>query len=248
MPAEESQITGLCFAYPECLYNLEEIPPLAQKDIERRDFLRIIIIANGWINQPPAILPGEILIAANGGANHCLKYSLHPDYVIGDLDSLSEQDLASLRTTGSHIKSYPARKDFTDLELAIQFSEQLGANELTIYAALGARWDQSIGNLLLPLAYPEIRIQLVDGSQEIHFIHENSLLSLEGLPGDMISLIPLNGDVTGITTRGLEYPLEDAILRFGNTRGISNVMLDQHASIAIKQGVLLCVVIHSASK
>ena len=210
--------------------------------------MRIIIIANGQLSQAPIVQPGEILIAADGGATNCRKYSLQPDYVIGDFDSLSEQDLASLTSSGSHVLRYPERKDFTDLELAIQFSEQLGADDLTIYAALGERWDQSVANLLLPLAYPKIRFRLVDGAQEIFYLSDHSLLQLEGQPGDTLSLIPLSGDVTGVATHGLEYPLEDAILLYGNTRGISNVMLKQHVSVSIKQGVLLCVVIHSAKK
>ena len=84
---------------------------------------------------------------------------------------------------------------------------------------------------------------LIDGSQEIRLARSGQTLELVGQPGDTISLIPLGGDVNGITTRGLEYPLLGEALRFGSTRGISNVLLEANASIYINEGVLLCVLI-----
>jgi thiamine pyrophosphokinase len=68
---------------------------------------------------------------------------------------------------------------------------------------------------------------------------------LDGKPGDTVSLIPLGGDTEGITTQWLEYPLEDETLYFGSTRGISNVLLDENATVFIKKGLLLCIIIHN---
>ena len=71
-----------------------------------------------------------------------------------------------------------------------------------------------------------------------------SRLALHGQPGDTVSLIPLGGEAHGITTHGLEYPLQQETLRFGTTRGVSNVLLGDSATIQLQQGMLLCVVIH----
>ena len=66
---------------------------------------------------------------------------------------------------------------------------------------------------------------------------------MRGQPGDTLSIIPLRGDARGITTQGLEYPLDRGSLLFGATRGISNVLLHQIASVTLEDGLLLCVVI-----
>ncbi len=42
-----------------------------------------------------------------------------PQIVIGDMDSLSQDDLDGLLATGARIERYPAAKDETDLELAL---------------------------------------------------------------------------------------------------------------------------------
>lgn len=207
--------------------------------------MHIAIIANGWLNQPLDIHPNATLIAADGGARHCLELGLRPDYVIGDLDSLEEQHLQELHRQGTNIVRYPSRKDFTDLELAVQQAIELGASEIAIYGALGARWDQTIANLLLPIAYPGVRIWLVDGQQEIHLLRGGEELHLSGQPGDTLSLLPLTAEAGGITTHNLEYPLENETLFLGSTRGVSNVLLNSPAKIVLEKGLLLCTLIHT---
>lgn len=207
--------------------------------------MRIFIIANGKLTRPVRIEREHILIAADGGALHCRELDLTPNYVIGDLDSLAESELARLSELGAQIIQYPTRKDFTDLELAMQLALELGADEIVIYAALGDRWDQTIANLLLAGAYPSARIRLVDANQEIFYIRAGETITIDGCPGDTVSLIPLVGDAAGISTQGLEYALEDETLRFGSTRGVSNVMLDSIASVSLRTGLLLCALIHT---
>jgi thiamine pyrophosphokinase len=206
--------------------------------------LRAVIFANGELNLPIRIAPQDILIAADGGAKHCLALGLDPAHVIGDLDSLADEELALLKSKGAEIIHYPARKDQTDLELALLHAQALGAQEVTIYGALGARWDQTVANLLLAGAFPALNFRLADANQEFFYIRAGETSAFAGQPGDTVSLIPLGEEAEGITTHNLEYPLKDEQLTFGSTRGVSNVLLAEHASVSLRRGLLLCVVIH----
>ncbi len=226
--------------------------------------MRVVIVANGWLNHPVALQEGDLLVAADGGARHCLERGLTPTWVVGDLDSLDQEELAQLKAGGAEIVQYPTRKDYTDLELALQHALRLCAmekeypkgeertvdeghlSEILILAALGARWDQTIANLLLPARLPGVRVRLVDDAQEITYVRGGECIELLGSPGDTVSLIPLAGDVRGITTHNLEYPLSDEDLIFGSTLGISNVMLRERATIRVKEGLLLCTLIRRA--
>lgn len=206
--------------------------------------MRSVIFANGWLDRPPTLFPDDLILAADGGALHCLKYGLPPAAVIGDLDSLAEKHLEALKALGAEIIQHPTRKDFTDLELAIDYAQKRGANPVILVGALGGRWDQTLANLLLPAAFPDLDLRLIDGLQEMVFLRPGRRGIITGRPGDTVSLIPLAGDAAGITTAGLEYPLDAETLRFGATRGVSNMLLLSQAEVSLVSGLLACVVIH----
>lgn len=206
--------------------------------------LRAIIFANGAIAQPIEIPPSDLVIAADGGARHCRALGIHPDILIGDFDSLEADEVAQYEAEGTEAIRHPKRKDHTDLELAVHYAHQAGASEILVLGALGARWDQTVANVLLPAAFPPLRMSLLDGNQELHYLHSGDKLEINGQVGDTVSLIPLSSRVEGITTQNLEYPLEAGVLVFGSTRGVSNVLLKRQASVALSKGNLLCIVIH----
>lgn len=211
---------------------------------------RGVIIANGALQHPEnardAVRPDDLLIAADGGASHCRALGLTPAVIVGDLDSLSPQELASFERAGTQIIRHPAHKDYTDLELALLHARSLGLEQVLILGALGMRWDQTLANLLLPLSSElgGMEIRMLDGLQQITVIRSEAPAQIEGKVGDTVSLIPLCGDVHGVTTVGLEYPLEGDTLYFGATRGVSNVLVQVRAAVSLEEGVLLCVVIH----
>lgn len=207
---------------------------------------RAVIFANGELRYPAAaraaVRPGDLLIAADGGARHCFALGFSPALLIGDFDSLSQDEIASLGRAGAQLIQHPARKDETDLELALLYANQISVGEVLVLAGLGARWDQTLGNLLL-VAHPQLRglpVSFLDGDQRIYPLRGET--QIEGQPNDIVSLIPIGGDVTGVTTEGLEYPLRNETLYFGATRGVSNTLLGKQARVALKEGLLLCIV------
>jgi thiamine pyrophosphokinase len=183
----------------------------------------------------------DLLIAADGGTSHALALGLVPHVVIGDLDSLHAEQHAQLRSAGTHFVVHPANKDETDLELALLFATEQDANPITVLAALGGRLDQTLANILL-LAMPALAgrdVRLVDGPQTAFVVRDEA--TIDGKPGDTVSLIPLGGEVHGVTTQGLAYPLTEGILPFGPSLGISNQMNASQAHVKIRSGLLLCV-------
>ncbi|MBT3389801.1 MAG: thiamine diphosphokinase [Chloroflexi bacterium] len=205
--------------------------------------MRVIIFANGDFLLPQDILPGDVLIAADGGARHLMKLGLTPGWVIGDMDSLTAPECVALEDAGAKLITYPTRKDETDLELALHKARGFQPEEIVIYAALGARWDMTFANLLL-LAHPalsEFNTRLIDGTQELRVLQSGQHMQIDGAPGDTLSLIPLRGDAVGVSTHGLEYALEGDTLIFGAARGVSNVLYDTRATITLRRGLLLVV-------
>lgn len=212
--------------------------------------MRAVIIANGIIGGfCPAIFPDDTIIAVDGGLRHCLKLQLRPHTLIGDMDSLTPDEIDAVTCSGIPISRYPSRKDDTDLELALHAARTLGADDIVLLGALGARWDMTIANVML-LAAPELagcRVRILDGMQEITLVQGGEMRRFEGNAGDLLSLIPLRADAKNISVTGLEYPLSGETLHFSSTRGISNVFCDQTATVFLEEGLLLCVIQHFES-
>ena len=212
-------------------------------------FKRALLFANGelttqsWLTK--FITAEDFLIAVDGGLRHLLPQGRIPHLLIGDLDSVQPTQVEQLRAQGVEIRQYPVHKDETDLELALLAAADLGMQELVIIGALGGRLDQTLGNislLLLP-TLKELSVRLEDGSQEGFVIRTSATLT--GHPGDIVSLIPLWGEVTGVVTEGLAYPLYSETLHPERSRGISNVMQGTKAGVNISTGILLCIHEHS---
>ena len=208
--------------------------------------MRAIVFVNGEINDldgaKALIKSDDLLLAADGGARHCMCLGLRPDVLIGDMDSLSEEEIETLQAAGTEIIRHNPRKDETDLELALLYLLEQEVDEALILGGLGRRWDQTLANLLLP-AYHQLKgLQVsfwADGEWLYLLDREREIF---GKPGATVSLIPLQGDAEAVTTEGLEWPLNNEKLYFGATRGVSNLMLSDSAWVRLKEGLLLVVV------
>ena len=210
---------------------------------------RIIIFANGDLpdlEKARALLhDDDFIIAADGGTRHVLALGKFPNVIIGDLDSVTF-DLRPLTDKGTQIVQFSHDKNETDLELAIQHALTLNPQQVIILAALGGRLDQTLGNisLLSDLRPSTFDLRLDDGIEEVFFCHDQ--VQIDGTAGDLVSLIPWQGEVTGVVTTDLRWPLRSEVLCPHKTRGISNEMLGNTAAVQIKSGLLL--VVHRRSE
>jgi thiamine pyrophosphokinase len=209
---------------------------------------KFIILANGEIDDPGLLRrrldpwSQATVIAADAGLQHAKSLRLKVDVLIGDLDSVSEEDKSSAGDHEIQVIEFPVGKDETDLELALIHAANSGAKRIVILGALGGRLDMSLANILL-LTRP----QLAGIHAELWADHQTAWLirppgeEISGEPGDTISLIPLLDDATGISTTNLAYAMSDSTLQVGEVRGMSNVLTNQTARIDLGGGTILVV-------
>jgi thiamine pyrophosphokinase len=212
---------------------------------------RAVLFANGelkhaeWLQR--FLRSDDLLIAVDGGLTHLAALGLTPALLIGDLDSVTPAQVERVQAAGAEVRRYPPAKDETDLELALLAALELGFREIVIVAALGGRLDQTLGNLSL-LLLPELAgcsVRCEDGAEEVFVIRDEAMI--HGQPGEIVSLLPLWGEVRGVITHELQYPLKFETLYPERSRGISNVMTATSATIRVSAGTLLCIHTHSQS-
>ncbi len=220
--------------------------------------MRIFLVAGSPVARPPAALSpqrADRVIAADYGAHHALAWGWPIHLLIGDLDSLSPTEIASLRAAGTPMVIAPAAKDETDLELALAHALAEGTRELVICGALGGRADHMLANVLMlaRLDLAGVATVIADGAQTLRLLRcagaaegQDASMAVDGSPGDLLTLLPLAGNAEGVRTAGLLYPLADETLFFAHARGVSNVFESEVAHVSLRRGMLL--IIHTCAE
>jgi len=199
---------------------------------------QFVVVTSG---EGPAVATpaGATVIAADGGLERARATGLRVDVALGDFDSAPAALVDAAERDGARIVRHPARKDATDLELALDEAVALGASSVLVLGSDGGRLDHLAAGLLLlaSTAYRGVIVDALLGETQIAVIHDERVLT--GAIGDTLSLLPVNGPAVGVATTGLEYPLRGERLEPGTTRGVSNVFSATSASVTLEQGTLL---------
>lgn len=207
--------------------------------------MRALIFANGNFEEPASLLDDikahDLIIAADGGAQHCLNKGLEPAVVIGDFDSIDASLVEEYKKLNVQFILFPRDKNETDLELALRYAVGKGVDQIVLFGLLGGRMDQSLANVLLLTRDEWRHVDLVvsQGADIAYLLNGEKIIQLQGNPGDIVSLVPLSEIVNGVTTYGLRWKLDAAKLDFGHTLSVSNKLTGYSAWVKIQSGKLL---------
>jgi len=214
--------------------------------------LKVAVLANGsWDIEwgKNELSDVGFLVCADGGGNSALLSGRQPDVLIGDLDSITPENLDKCAEFGTKILRYPKEKDQTDLELALDYTRfqapaAFSESEIWLYGATGGRIDHFLGNIALLLAYSRLgrKIYLKDPEHLMWIAQERE--SILGYKGQEISLITLTEKAV-VTTKGFQYNLRNEKLFQDSPRGISNVFLGSEGFIQVVEGKVL-VIMHNS--
>jgi thiamine pyrophosphokinase len=204
----------------------------------------VIVVTGGGPPETPApgpLPPGRV-VAADGGVDRALGLGLRVHLAIGDFDSATADGVARARETGARIECHPTEKDATDMELALDAAVDLGAERVLVVGHDAGRIDHLVAGLLVLGAERYARLAIVAYLGQARAYVCRGTREIEGNPGDLVSLLPLHGPATSVTTEGLRYPLRGETLSTGSTRGVSNVLERTLATVTVGHGALLAII------
>ena len=169
-----------------------------------------------------ALVEGSRAIAADGGIAHAGALGIMPELWVGDFDSTSSE-LKDKYSAAPRLP-FPAEKNFTDGELAIEQAIARGAQRLVLVGAFGGdRTDHALTHLLhaITLAERGLDVVLTSGTEEaVPFLPGQLVLDLP--KGSLFSVMAFTA-LTGLSLKNVKYPLDGADIAFGASRTISNV-------------------------
>lgn len=169
-----------------------------------------------------AMTCAPVLIGADGGGDRALAMGLVPDYVIGDLDSLSDQARVQLGDRVIHV----AEQDSTD------FGKCLTHVNAPFYICLGfsgLRLDHTLA-ALSEIAKRSDQVIVMLAEEDVVF-RLPADFSLDLPAGTRVSLFPF-GTVQG-TSVGLRWPIDGLVMQPAGRVGTSNQVVDGTGDITI---------------
>jgi len=207
----------------------------------------LIVVAGGEIRDLAflqariSLLQAAEIICADGGAGYLHALGLVPNVIIGDMDSLEPDVLQYFMERGSKIIRFPEGKNETDTQLALEYAFGCGPDEIYVFGAFGTRIDHALANVaLLALGVKRgTSVKLINEWCETFIAGRQC--TIEGEPGQTVSLLPLSDTVTGIMLEGFEYPLTNGVMEIGTPYGVSNRLTAVKGVITVESGLLLVI-------
>lgn len=202
-----------------------------------------LVVCGGGPVLAPQALPSasDIVIAADDGAREALRLGLEVDVVVGDMDSVPASTLTQVERAGGRVMRHPADKDATDLELALDEALAAGVERVVVAGGAGGRLDFVLANALV-LGRPrlaDVEVDAVFGVARLHVVRTER--SLEGSPGEVLSLLAIGGPAAAVRTRGLRWRLDGQDLPVASGWGVSNEFAQAQASVSTEAGVVLVI-------
>ena len=182
---------------------------------------KCIIIGAGDLTMGElAVKEEDYVIAVDGGLSYCGILAVEPDKIIGDFDSVNEQEKLAILNLKEQIPELilelPPEKDDTDMLAAIKYGLELGYTDFRIYAGTGGRFEHTFANIqcLLYLKNHGATGYLVDGTGMMLVLQNEAVHLNQKLEG-YLSLFALGREAKGVTIQGMKYPLHDYRMPYG---------------------------------
>jgi thiamine pyrophosphokinase len=200
--------------------------------------MKLLIVANGIVKDTgwyKSVTKGfDKIIAADGGADNCMKLGIAPDYIIGDMDSISEK---ARKAFGSRCELiHDPDQEKTDMQKAVGLANSLRPDKITVIGAVGERMDHTIANVFC-LADTNAQSEILDEHNEIRVVEDE--IEISGRKGDVVSVLSVS-EVRGLGYEGLKWTVKDPDVPPGWT-GLCNEMTGRKARIFISSGKIIVI-------
>lgn len=188
------------------------------------------------------IKKSDYVVAIDGGTNYLKDIGEVPNILIGDLDSINDEALKFIEDKKIETLKFPSEKDYTDMELGIEYLIDKNVDEIVIFGATGTRLDHTLANILLLeyISKKGLFGRIEDKNNTIYLVKDR--LEVKSRENYYLSVIPIYDSGAIVTLKGFKYPLSEYHIEFSSTIGISNEIIDKKGTIEVHEGKVLVLI------
>lgn len=188
---------------------------------------------------------GAVFIGADRGAYHLLERGVIPTHIVGDFDSVTEEEWQFVRKHVQQIERVQAEKDETDTDLALLKALELAPSEIVLTGATGGRLDHYEAALRsvkrLQLAYPQIAFKICNKQNELCYLAPGQHKLAKDTRYPYVSFFAQYTAVLDVTLRGVKYETTTEQIDIESSRFTSNEIIADDAYIKFRAGICLMI-------
>ena len=189
-------------------------------------------------------LKPNCIIGIDRGLNFCYRQNIHPDYILGDFDSIDQEILDYYEHQSAiPVKRYKPEKDATDTRIGLELAIKLGSSRVFLLGATGGRLDHYMGNLqsLTAARMQGVEAWILDSRNALTVLDKPFTLQKEKQFGKYVSFFSMSDKVEGLTLTGFQYPLHEYTMTNFDGIGVSNEIKEETARVEFQTGMVLMV-------
>ncbi len=196
----------------------------------------VVILADGTFPSHPralaALKEAATVVCCDGAVEKLLLYGRQPDYIVGDMDTLS----AGMQERFAGIIHRSPDQETNDLTKAVLFCTENNCKALTILGATGGRDDHSIANISLLADYATLaEVEMITDTGVFTPTRGSRTFLCE--KGQAVSIFCLTPE-TRVVSEGLKYPTQH-VLFDAWWKGSLNEASGNSFSLAFEKGKLI---------
>jgi len=176
------------------------------------------------------------IYCADGGANFTYELDLIPKKIYGDLDSIKNDVKEFYQEKNVNFIKFKVEKDYTDSELVLN-EVQDKYDVIYCIGGLGGSIDHELTNINLLAKYSN----LIFISEKEKIFKIDTKYKFNDMINTRISFIIFSDEVKGLSLQGFKYNVKNLDIKKGETRCISNIIIEKESEISIKSGSILCI-------
>ena len=197
---------------------------------------KIILVLNGKLFKKSELTlflkKYNKIICVDGAANKVINANVKPDYIIGDLDSISRANLIKYKNKIIKFKN----QNFNDLQKALIWLKKKGTSDMDIIGFDGKRADHMINNFNIIIdRINDFNIKIITDKGIFYTVDKN--ITFNNVLNKSISIFNKNQN-NKISSKGLKYELKDRILT-NIYDGTLNLAIKNNVSLVTKQKILI---------
>ena len=189
-------------------------------------------------------LQPDCIIGIDRGLDFCYRNQIHPDYILGDFDSIDKEILDYYENQSEiPVKRYKPEKDATDTRIGLELAINLGSSRVFLLGATGGRLDHYMGNLqsLTAARREGVEAWILDSRNALTVLDKPAVISRKEQFGTYISFFSMSDQVEGLTLTGFKYPLHEYTMTNFDGIGVSNEIQEETAKVEFSKGLVLMV-------